>query len=591
MRNEYPRPELVRNNFKSLCGLWDFEFDFGNTLHTGFPRFCITRIQWIFGHLCDRFTHQINVPFSPESKLSGIEYKDFINACWYRRKIDLSDRGNQRVLLHFEAVFHTSHIFINGKYVGNHFGGYTPFSFDITDYLTEGETEILLHCKGDPRNPKQPSGKQSSDYEPNGCYYDRNSGIWAPVWIEYVPKTYIKDIRYSCDIVNRRVIATVEIEGSDSGQLTVDTSFAGKDTGSVTLSFDSGGKMICPISLSELHLWEVGKGGLYDVSVRIRTRNGEDMVSSYFGMREIAWDNRGVKINGKRIFQRLVLDQGYYPDGLYTAPEEADFQKDIEMSMRLGFNGARLHQKVFDRRFLYEADKAGYICWEEYPCWGFDTSMDDALSWFLPEWMEAMERDCNHPCIVCWCPMNENNDFYGRHQNDIFVKQVYEATKKFDPTRPVIDASWNFHVKTDIYDVHDYSQGEEFVKRFAHTEDGQIFDSMRYQAQYQGQPYMISEFGGLKWPDEGTGWGYNEGNRIVSEEDFLSRLKLFCDTLYGNPRICGSCYTQLYDVQHEQNGLYYYDRSLKFSEPTLRKIAKIVSSPAEYEKLEDIQED
>ena len=221
MRNRHPNPELRRAEWRNLCGEWEFGFDFGNSLYTGYREVNMTNFKWTFLHLEKNFTQKINVPFSPESKLSGLEYKDFINACWYRKIIDVSDRRGKRVILHFEAAFHTSHLFVNGKFVGNHRGGYTPFEFDISDFLTDDKNEIILHCSGDSRNCTQPSGKQSPDYQPNGCYYDRNSGIWGPVWMEYVPETYIKNVKYTADFANNLVRITLSVCGISKGEIAI----------------------------------------------------------------------------------------------------------------------------------------------------------------------------------------------------------------------------------------------------------------------------------------------------------------------------------------------------------------------------------
>lgn len=586
MRNRHPNPELRRAEWRNLCGEWEFGFDFGNSLYTGYREVNMTNFKWTFLHLEKNFTQKINVPFSPESKLSGLEYKDFINACWYRKIIDVSDRRGKRVILHFEAAFHTSHLFVNGKFVGSHRGGYTPFEFDISDFLTDDKNEIILHCSGDSRNCTQPSGKQSPDYQPNGCYYDRNSGIWGPVWMEYVPETYIKNVKYTADFANNLVRITLSVCGISKGEIAIRSFYKNEPTGNCNYRYDGQGEVVCELKLSDMHLWEVEKGGIYDAEIVLKTDNGKDEISSYFGLRKLQLDEKGLKINGKRIFQRLVLDQGYYPDGLYTAPDDSCFKNDIKLSKAMGFNGARLHQKVFDRTFLYEADIAGYICWGEYPSWGFDVSRDDALAYFLPEWVEAVERDYNHPCIIGWCPMNENNDVCGRHQNETFVRQIYLTTKKLDKTRPVIDASGWFHVNCDIYDIHDYSQGEEFVNRFSEFEEDDVYDSNELQKEYayKGQPYFLSEYGGLKYPDDNSGWGYNK-EKINSEEDFISRLLLIQKTIYNNPKISAACYTQLYDVQHERNGLYYYDRKPKFSIDNIKRINGIISAKSKYEEL------
>ena len=587
MRREYPRPELERKKWISLCGEWDFAFDFTNSHSSVYPHF--NQRKNVTYEMCKEYTHKIVVPFVPECKLSGIGYTDYINACWYRRQISVSLKENERAILRFEAVFHTSRLYVNGKFVGEHRGGYTPFGFDVTDFLANGKGTIELHVSGDARNPLQPSGKQSLTQRPIGCFYERCTGIWSPVWLEIVPKTFIEKIRYRSDIPNSSVHVETEIIGRGSGTLCLTAYLKGKEIGKAECNFKGAGKVFCTVPLETLCLWEVGKGGLYDLCATLESEDGTDEITSYFGIRELELDKKGLKINGKRVFQRLVLDQGYYPDGMYTASDEKEFEKDILMSMRMGFNGARLHEKVFERRFLYYADKLGYLCWGEYPSWGFDYSRDDALAYYLPEWAEAVERDYNHPSIIGWCPMNENWDLLGRRQNDLFIAQMYDATKKLDPTRPVIDSSWNFHVKTDYYDVHDYSQGEEFARRFTAFEDGKIFENPRYikdQPAYGGEPYFLSEYGGLKWPNDGNGWGYNGADKILSEEDFVERFAAFHRILYGNKRICAACYTQLYDVQQECNGLYYYDRGVKFSDETIEKIAEILRAETAYEKEE-----
>ncbi len=587
MRKEYPRPELMRKNWLSLSGEWDFAFDFADRHATVYPHF--NPKKRVTYTMCEGYTHKIRVPFVPECKLSGIGYTDYINGCWYKKSFDLQIPENHRAILNFEAAFHTTRVYANGEFVGEHKGGYTPFAFDITQFVKEGEITLEVHCSGDSRNPLQPSGKQSPEPHAIGCFYERCTGIWAPVWVEFVPNTYVESIRYDADIPNQAVFAKAKLVGEEKGELTFTAYWEGKEVGKRTRKVDGAGEVVCEIPLSELHLWEVGKGGLYDIRASLTAQTGKDEFTSYFGIRKLELDSKGLKVNGKRVFQRLVLDQGYYPDGMYTASDEKDFQKDIQMSMDMGFNGARLHEKVFERRFLYYADKLGYMCWGEYPSWGFDYTRDDALAYYLPEWAEAVERDYNHPSIIGWCPMNENWDLFGRRQNDLFVAQMYDATKKLDPTRPVIDTSWNWHVKTDIYDVHEYAQGEEFDRRLGKFEEGKIFENPLYikvQPEYKGEPYFVSEYGGLKWPDDNAGWGYNGDNKIVDEEDFVARYAAFHKTLYGNPRICAACYTQLYDVQQECNGLYYYDRGLKFTPQTVAKIKAIMQAPAKYEEEE-----
>lgn len=326
------------------------------------------------------------------------------------------------------------------------------------------------------------------------------------------------------------------------------------------------------VPVSQLHLWEAGAGNLYDLVVEFE----EDYVKSYFGMREIRLEGEKFLINGKSVFQRLVLDQGFYPDGIYTAPDEESLIKDIELSLGAGFNGARLHQKVFEPRFLYHCDRLGYLVWGEYGNWGLDYSAMDGLKHFLPEWLESVERDFNHPAIVGWCPFNETWDYKGRKQDDDLLSIVYKMTKAYDNTRPCIDTSGNFHVATDIYDLHDYEQNpEKFAESYRSFAEGKELRETHpgRQTPVKGVPVFISEYGGIKWDVEGANeksWGYGDGPK--TEEEFISRYKGLTDSLIDNPHMFGFCYTQLYDVEQETNGLYTYCRKPKFDMDIFKKI-------------------
>lgn len=582
MRNEYPRPELERNNFINLNGEWDFEFDFHNTLHQFHPLTAGAGVQkWSTWEIQKNFTKKINVPFCPESKLSGIEYTDFIIACWYRKKVDILKKSDKRYILNFEAVFHTAHVFANDKLVAVHKGGYTPFSVDITDCIQNDSVEIKVHCYGDTRRGDHPSGKQSPKQKSYGCFYTRTTGIWQTVWIEEVEQNYLERIKIDADADNSCVHIQLFTNGKDNKRITATAFFAGEKCGQSSVVLKEINNAYLTIELNRVELWEIDNPQLYDLVIETESNGKVDTVNSYFAIRKISLDSKGLKINGKRVFQRLVLDQGYYPDGIYTAPSDQDLIKDIILSKELGFNGARLHEKVFERRFLYHADKLGYLVWGEYPNWGFDHTRPENYLAFLPEWLESMQRDYNHPCIIGWCPFNENFPYLNGNQCDELVEQVYLESKRMDCTRPVIDVSWNFHVKTDIYDVHDYTfDDEEFKKKFECFEPGKVFDSK--EQKYNGEPYFLSEFGGFKWPTNTAGWAYGE---VKSEEEFAEKLERFVKILYKNPRICAFCYTQLYDVEQEKNGLYYYDRSDKFNREIKQKINKALLNIAEYEKL------
>lgn len=555
-RSEHPDPQFQRKDWLNLNGEWDFEFDFGNS---GLRAGVLEKDEW---------SRKINVPFCPESKLSGIEYTDFIAAVWYRKSVTVTEAQLEgRVLIHFGAVDYETYLYVNGEEAGYHKGGYTSFTFDITEFLTSGENVIAVNARDDVRDPLVPRGKQSELYNSHGCDYTRTTGIWQTVWLEFVPKAYVKSFKLFPDTVNATLGVSAVVEGE--GAFKAEAFYDGRLVGSFKKT--AAGFVSGDIKLSETHLWEVGCGRLYDLKITF----GGDEISSYFGLRDIRIDGYKVLINGKSVFQRLVLDQGFYADGIYTAPSDEALEKDIRLSLAVGFNGARLHQKVFEPRFLYHCDRLGYIVWGEFGNWGLDYSRDGALEAMLPQWCESIARDFNHPAIVGWCPFNETWDRDGRKQNDELLRIIYRVTKQLDETRPCIDTSGNFHVETDIFDVHDYEQKVEIFKGNYDRlmTEGVLFEHFPDRQEYDGKkPAFVSEYGGIQWSlgSRGDAWGY--GNAPKSEQEFIDRYKGLTDALLDNERMFGFCYTQLYDIEQEQNGLYYYDRSPKFDPELFRRI-------------------
>ena len=367
--------------------------------------------------------------------------------------------------------------------------------------------------------------------------------------------------------MNGIIAISAVVEGE--GEFTASASYEGKAMGSFSKAAKS--TITGEIKLDEIHLWEVGCGRLYDLELTF----GDDKVKSYFGLRNVKLDDYKFLINGKSVFQRLVLDQGFYPDGIYTAPAEEDLVNDIKLSLAVGFNGARLHQKVFEKRFLYHCDKLGYIVWGEYGNWGLDWSNPFSLAAMLPEWCECVERDFNHPSIIGWCPFNETWDIDGRKQYDHVISTIYKVTKHMDETRPCIDTSGNFHTITDIYDVHDYEQDYNVFKENYDKlmTEGTLYERFSDRQMYSGKGCAwVSEYGGLQWSrgDRGDAWGY--GNAPKTEEELIERYAGLTNALLDNYRMFGFCYTQLYDIEQEQNGLYYYDRTPKFDPEIFRKI-------------------
>lgn len=557
-RPEHPNPQFQRRDWMNLNGKWSFKIDKSKS-----------GLAKKYYQPQTKFDRTINVPFCPESVLSGIEYKDFMDAVWYSREFTIPEKySGLRTILHFGAVDYKATVYINGKEVGTHKGGYISFEFDITDYITDGKNVLTVYAEDDTRNPLQPRGKQSEEYYSHGCDYTRTTGIWQTVWLEFVPESRIKGIKIFPNVENCSVDIQAEVIGS--GKFEVLALYQERIMGAATVVSD-GGFVTAHLDLKEAYLWEVGEGRLYDLELRFN----EDKVDSYFGLRDVRLDGQKFLINGKSVFQRLVLDQGFYPDGIYTAPTEEAMIKDIQISIDVGFNGARLHEKIFEPRFLYHCDKMGYIVWGEYPNWGMDSSNPNILFSILPEWIEEIERDFNHPSIIGWCPFNETWDYDGRKQHDETLAVVYNTTKALDRTRPCIDTSGNFHVITDIFDVHDYEQDPKVFKEHYDKlmTEGELFDNHKKRQKYTGGPTFVSEYGGIRWSvneGEQNAWGY--GDAPKNKYEFIERYKGLTDALLDNDQMFGFCYTQLYDVEQEQNGLYTYSRKPKFETSIFRAI-------------------
>ena len=559
-RPEFPRPQFVRPQWLNLNGQWQFEIDQGLS---GEERGLQTAGTPLSG--------TITVPFCPESKLSGIGYVDFIYGVWYKRTVNLP-RQEGRTRLHFGAVDYECRVYVNGQLAGSHKGGYVSFSFDITDLLVEGDNEICVYAMDDSRDRLIPTGKQSyKGYRSQGCYYTRTTGIWQTVWLEFMPKSYIRNVKYYPNISDTSVTVAAQLCGT--GDFACEVFYEGKPMGSYQVK-NASNDLQFTVKLAQSHLWEVGCGRLYDVKFTF----GQDTAESYFGLRQVKLDGHKFLINGKSVFQRLILDQGFYPDGIYTAPTDEALKHDIELSQAVGYNGARLHEKIFEERFLYHADKMGYIVWGEFPDWGLDQSYADSIYGILPEWVEEVNRDFNHPAIIGWCPHNETWDKNFRKQYDPGIALVYDVTKALDTTRPCIDTSGNYHVKTDIFCVHDYTQDPAVFKANYDRlmTEGVLHDRFDKRQVYRGEATFVSEYGGIRWAagekDENKfgSWGY--GKDVADLEDFYARYQGLTDALLDNCEMFGLCYTQLTDVEQEQNGLYTYDRQPKFDTKRLHAI-------------------
>lgn len=593
-RAEYPRPQFERNAWINLNGEWTYSFDFGGS---GLER------EWFKS---TGFDQKIIVPFCPESKLSGVEYKDFINHMWYHRTISIpQDWANKQILLNFGAVYYKSEIYIDGVFAARHFGGTSSFQVDITPYVKAGQTHnLVVYVESDVRSTHQPSGKQNLQFASYGCNYTRTTGIWQTVWMEAVHPEGLQSVQMIPDIDQQQLIIRPRFYKELGGKLEVTLKDNGKVVSKETVAANSLSTVILPVK--KMKTWSPENPFLYDVELRVIDKAGNvvDEVKSYAGMRKVHIEGKKIYLNNQPYYQRLVLDQGFYPDGIWTAPSDEALKKDIQLSMEAGFNGARLHQKVFEERFYYWADKLGYLTWGEASSWGMDCNDIETARNFITEWTEIVERDRNHPSILIWTPTNE--EFWpDRVQYPRLMQDLYKLTKAIDSTRPFHGTSGGSHIATDIWTVHNYEQDPAKLKELLYN-DGKLMEAPKWEIQlmpknigYNGlkytdqytfpqykhdMPYLIDEFGGIKWNPsqqmesaQNTSWGYGEPPHSL--EEFYARLEGLVNTVLSlSDHVWGYCYTQLTDVEQEQNGIYYYDRSPKFD---MKRIHAIFSKNPE----------
>ncbi|GAB2582005.1 glycoside hydrolase family 2 [Streptomyces capparidis] len=598
-RPEYPRPQFTRPDWLCLNGTWQFEIDHGDS---GVER----------GLLHRELRSRITVPFCPESELSGVGNTDFMEAVWYRRTVHLPERwAGRRILLHFQAVDHDATVWVNGVEVARHRGGFTPFSADISDAAAPGEEAVVVVRARDTRHAVQARGKQAVWYANTDCNYTRTTGIWQTVWLEPVPEVRLRRPRITPDLAgscfhlelplsaNRRGLRVRAVLSDESGEL---------DRAETRADLDLTPRLRLTVPAERLRPWCPQDPHLYGLHLELLDADGAvvDAAGSYAGLRSVAIDGKAVLLNGRAVFQRLVLDQGWYPDGLMTAPSDEALVRDITLAMRAGFNGARLHQKVFEERFLHHADRLGYLVWGEFGDWGCSGQGPEGdnqrpTASYTAQWLEAVERDYSHPSIIGWCPLNETHQVLHDRitQLDDVTRAMFLATKAADGTRPVIDASGYSHrvPETEVWDAHNYEQDPAaFAEQLSGLAEGRPFANRRapgkpFSLPYRGQPYFISEFGGIWWdPDDtaATGadntssWGY--GARPRTEEELHRRFEGLVGVLLDDPGMFGYCYTQLTDVFQEHNGIYRFDRADKLD---VDRVRAAQSRPAAIESRRD----
>lgn len=572
-RAEYPRPQFERGEWINLNGDdWTYKFDFGKSGHED-------KLFESAG-----FERRINVPFCPESRLSGVDHQDFIDAMWYHRSLDIpASWSGKHIILHFGGVDYKSTVFVNGREAFVHYGGAASFEVDITKYVTAGSrANLVVAVEDDVRSRLQPGGKQSRRRYSYECFYTRVTGIWSTVWLEPVSSGGLKKVMITPDLDNSTFVfqpVYYEVTGNETFTVTVRDGSRTVATATVPAANSS----LVTTKIRNVKTWSPESPHLYDVEFVVRRDGKEiDRVSSYAGMRKVELRGREFYLNNKPYYQRLVLDQGYYPEGLWTAPTDEDLKNDILLGKEAGFNGARLHEKIFDQRYFYWADKLGYLTWGESPSWEMDWTNPIAARNMIDEWTECVERDYNVPSLVMWSPLNEawQDDVDGQRKR--LTTDLYYMTKRLDNTRPVVTASGGWHVGLDdVYTEHTYVQDPvELYKLLKPIDEGKPYVQFADKSHgWEGQPYMIDEFGGIRWvkkmksaevtPEE-TFWGYGNAPRTIDE--YYNRLENQINAVLSVDNICGFCFTQLVDVELEKNGIYTYDRERKFDMKRIRDI-------------------
>lgn len=554
----HPRPDFCREQWMSLNGIW--EFDFGKK-----------------GKSPD-YAQTIQVPFVYQSEAGGIGSKENHDIMWYRREFALTElKPGKRYLLHFGAVDYYTKVWVNGKYAGDHRGGYTPFSFDITKMLQE-KNQIIVYVEDRYADTSQIRGKQMWQQQEYGCWYGGYSGIWQSVWIESVQEYYIKNCRLTPDIEKKQIEISVEISGYDQDtMISAKIECREKEVAEIScrcmehrVSFSVS--VNHPMAdMNGIFLWTPESPDLYNIQLELKNKETiQDVVYTYCGMRRIQKYEDKVLLNNLPYYQKLILNQGYYPGGYITARSDEDYRNDIRLIKEMGINGVRMHQKIEDPRFLYWCDVMGLLVWEEIPSL-YDFHAKAQLQ-YIQELFAVVERDYNHPCIAVWVAYNESwgvFDLFHSKAQQAAVQAAYYYFKSLDQTRLVIGNDGWEHTATDLCTIHDYEQNAEtmdevYQDKCCVTEKVPSKMFPRYiQAQgfsYHGQPVIVSEFAGITFR-KNQGWGY--GVSAENMEEYKKRLNGLLAAIKSKDYICGYCITQFTDVEHEQNGLLYFDRTSK----------------------------
>ena len=568
----YPRPQFRRKRWLSLDGSWSFA-----VTAERLP----SAVRW------DR---QIEVPYPPESRMSGLDLDAELPVVWYRRAFTVPEEWrSERLLLHFGAVDYRAEVWLNGHRAGAHEGGYTPFTLDITELLDDDpQQELSVRVEDPPAAFDVPRGKQDWKPQAHSIWYPRTTGIWQPVWLEPVPQTHLARARITPDVHDFSVELELEIAGDVEGvELEIELGHEGERLWGSSVALRSG-RLRHTIHLADPGiddarnelLWSPERPTLLDLTISLSRGSTQlDRVESYTGLRSVEVRQGRFYLNGRPYFQRLVLDQGYWNESLLAAPSPQALRADVELAKAMGFNGVRKHQKLEDPRYLYWADRLGLLVWNELPsAYTFSAASSGRL---LDGVREAVARDYNHPCVVAWVPFNESWGVpelpRSPRQRDL-VAALYHLVRALDGSRVVIDNDGWEHGDTDLFTIHDYAHDpKELAARYGDRER-LLASGLRHRPGGRslslgdaGPPeaVLISEFGGVRFGNDSIGWGYSEAG---SPAELLERLGSLVAVLAGSSAVIGYCYTQFADTFQEQNGLLYSDRRPKVPLASLAEV-------------------
>jgi beta-galactosidase/beta-glucuronidase len=574
-RSEYPRPQLRRPDWTNLNGEWAFAFDDEDEGLSDLWYYMTA--EELNGD--SPFDRRIVVPFCYQARLSGIGETDFHDVVWYARTFETPEIDEDgRLLLHFGAVDYRAKVWVNGDQVAEHEGGHTPFSADVTDALDEDEHNVLVVRAEDPSKDRTiPRGKQYWKEESEGIFYTRTTGIWQTVWLEPVGRRRVDSLRLTPDVDSASVRVEAEVEGFEPG-LSARTTVELDGEQVLREQHELGEGFDLSLALGEdISLWSPESPVLYEAQVELLGGEGQvlDSVRSYFGMRKVETRDGEFYLNGSPYYQRLILDQGYFPEGILTAPTDDDLKRDIELAKEMGFNGARKHQKVEDPRWHYWADVLGFLVWGEMAnAYSYSTEYVRRIT---AEWQAAIRRDYNHPSVVAWVPLNESWGVPDLMEDPAQVEHLlslYHLTRSLDRTRPVISNDGWEHALSDILALHNYGDADALANSYATAESAVEAGAGKRAAYcpgygYRSEPILITEFGGIAFAGEESGWGYST---VADVEEFLARYGSLIEALEGCEAVKGFCYTQLTDVEQEVNGLLTYDRRPKADLSRIREV-------------------